>query len=115
MSMLKRFIKNCIDDPKYPSKPSSWDVEGMLKNKSNQIFKFDVRDMFTMPENKLGKKGSTNSQADKIVFETEKNWVIFDYQEIKEYIKKFKLKTLIFEELLDKLEWNITIYKNHGK
>ena len=115
MSILKKFVENCIDDPKYPKKPSSWHVEGMLKNKSNQIFKFDVRDMFSMPENKLGKKGDINSLAEKIVFETENDWVIFDYQEIKDYVKKFKINTLIFEELIDKLEWNVIISKNNGK
>ena len=88
-----------------------WNVSGVLKKNSNQEFKFDVRSMFQMPNNQLGKKGTTSSKADKIVFETDKDWVIIDVPELHEYVKKQSLKVFQFEDLLNKLEWNILLPK----
>ena len=88
-----------------------WNISGILKKNSNQEFKFDVRPMFQMPNNQLGKKGTTSSKADKIVFETDKDWVIIDVPELHEYVKKQSLKVVQFEDLLNKLEWNIHISK----
>ena len=89
-----------------------WNVSGVLKKNSNQEFKFDVRPMFQMPNNQLGKKATTASKADKIVFETDKDWVIIDVLELHEYIKKQSLTVIQFEDLLSKLEWNIYISKS---
>ena len=88
-----------------------WNVSGVLKKNSNQEFKFDVRPMFQMPNNQLGKKGTTSSKADKIVFETDKDWVIIDVPELHEYVRKQSLKVVQFEDLLVKLEWNIVLPK----
>jgi len=111
VSILTRFVNTCLEDVIYPKQPKFWHVQGRLKNKSNQIFKFDVRGMARIPDNKLGKSGSTGSNADKMVFETTKNWVIFDIEEINKYVKKHNTKVLLFEDLLDKLDWNIIIAK----
>jgi hypothetical protein len=88
-----------------------WNVSGVLKKNSNQEFKFDVRSMFQMPNNQLGKKATTASKADKIVFETDKEWVIIDVIELNTYIKKHKLKIVQLEDLISKLEWNIILPK----
>ena len=88
-----------------------WNVSGVLKKNSNQEFKFDVRPMFQMSNNQLGKKGTTSSKADKIVFETDKEWVIIDVPELHEYVRKQSLTVVQFENLLNKLEWNIHISK----
>jgi hypothetical protein len=88
-----------------------WNVSGILKKNSNQEFKFDVRPMFQMLNNQLGKKASTASKADKIVFETDKDWVIIDVLELNTYIKKHKLKIVQLEDLISKLEWNIILPK----
>jgi hypothetical protein len=88
-----------------------WNVSGVLKKNSNQEFKFDVRSMFQMPNNQLGKKANTASKADKIVFETDKEWVIIDVIELNTYIKKHKLKIVQLEDLISKLEWNIILPK----
>jgi hypothetical protein len=88
-----------------------WNVSGVLKKNSNQEFKFDVRPMFQMLNNQLGKKGNTLSKADKMVFETDKDWVIIDILELHEYVKKQTSKTIQFEDLLNKLDWNIILPK----
>jgi hypothetical protein len=103
---------NLIDWPtKEQQEKEHWNVSGILKKNSNQKFKFDVRPMFNMPNNQLGKKGTTSSKADKIVFETDKEWVIIDVLELNEYIKKQTSRIIQFEDLLNKLDWNIILPK----
>ena len=109
MSILKRFVKECLKDITYPNKPESWHVQGMLKDKSNQIFKFDVRGMSKIDDKKLEKTGNTNSNADKMVFETTTHWIILDILEMNKYIEKYNIKDVLFDDLLNKLDWNIIL------
>ena len=114
MNIETRFsihLCNIIWPTKDQKNKEHWNVSGVLKKNSNQEFKFDVRPMFQMPNNQLGKKATTASKADKIVFETDKDWVIIDVLELHEYIKKQSLTVIQFEDLLSKLEWNIYISK----
>jgi len=116
MSIIHRFANSFLEEITYPSKTESWHVQGMLKNKSNQIFKFDVRGMSQVENEKLQKKGSTRSTADKMVFETDINWVIFDTLEINKYVidrynKKQSTKDILFEDLFNELDWNIVLPK----
>jgi hypothetical protein len=105
------YLNNIIWPTETQKNNEHWNVSGVLKKNSNQEFKFDVRPMFNMPNNQLGKKVTTVSKADKIVFETDKEWVVIDIPELHEYIKKQSLKVVQFEDLLNKLEWNINISK----
>ena len=111
MSIVDAFATTCLVDTTYPNEPCSWHVQGMLKNKSNQIYKFDVRGMSKVNNEKLEKTGSTNSNADKMVFETNTHWVIFDTIEINKYIEEYNIRDILFEDLLDKLDWNIIVSK----
>jgi hypothetical protein len=104
-------LNNIIWPTEIQKNTEQWNVSGVLKKNSNQEFKFDVRPMFQMSNNQLGKKGTTASKADKIVFETDKDWVIIDVPELHEYVKNQSLKVVQFEDLLNKLEWNICISK----
>ena len=115
MNIETRFsihLNNIIWPTEEQKNNEHWNVSGVLKKNSNQEFKFDVRPMFQMPNNQLGKKATTASKADKIVFETDKDWVIIDVLELHEYIKKQSLTVIQFEDLLNKLEWNIYISKS---
>lgn len=113
--MFNEFIKH-LSDIKYPSKKQSiqemWDVEGRLK-KSNRAFKFNVRPMKKI-ENKLQKNGYFNTKADKLVFETTENWIVFDTEELHDYLKNNKLNTIHLDDLIYKLDWNIIISKNES-
>ena len=100
-----------LTEIKYPTKKEHWNIGGVLKNKSNQYLKFDVRNMFHLPDGLLGKKGHTSSNADKMVFETENAWLILDIPEICRYVKKHRLKIVYLEKLMTELEWNISIPK----
>jgi hypothetical protein len=110
-----RFSEKNLNDIVWPTLEQKqnelWNVSGILKKNSNQHFKFDVRGMFNMPNNQLGKKILTTSKADKIVFETEDKWVVIDFNEFNEHIKKTNLSVFQFEDLLNNLEWNIIIPK----
>ena len=114
LSIEKKFsihLSNIIWPTEEQKNTENWNVSGILKKNSNQEFKFDVRSMFQMPNNQLGKRITTLSKADKIVFETDKDWVIIDVSELHEYVKKQSLTVIQFEDLLNKLEWNIYIAK----
>jgi hypothetical protein len=109
------FAEKFLDLINWPTKEQQekehWNVSGILKKSSNQHFKFDVRPMFQMPNQQLGKKGTTASKADKIVYETTLNWAIVDTEELHKYIKENKIRVIQFEDLLNKLEWNIILPK----
>jgi hypothetical protein len=105
------YLNNIIWPTETQKNNEHWNVSGVLKKNSNQEFRFDVRPMFQMPNNQLGKTGTTVSKADKIVFETDKKWVIIDIPELHEYIEKQISRIIQFEDLLNKLEWNIYISK----
>ena len=105
------YLNNIIWPTETQKNNEHWNVSGVLKKNSNQEFKFDVRPMFNMPNGQLGKKGTTASKADKIVFETNEKWVIIDVQELHNYVKNQSSKVIQFEDLLTKLEWNIYISK----
>jgi hypothetical protein len=104
-------LDNIIWPTETQKNTEQWNVSGVLNKNSNQEFKFDVRSMFNMPNGQLGKKGTTASKADKIVFETNEKWVIIDVQELHNYVIKQSSKVIQFEDLLTKLEWNIYISK----
>jgi len=111
MSLLTKFVNQCLENATYPEKPTYWHVQGILKNKSNQIFKFDVRGMQKQQENRLEKKGNINSNAEKMVFETGLEWIILDNEELNNYVIKHNLKDILFEDLLENLEWIIRFKK----
>jgi len=108
-------LNSIIFATKEQQEKEHWNVSGILKKKSNQELKFDVRPMFNMPDGQLGKKGTTASKADKIVYETVSDWVIVDTEELHKYIKENKITVIPFETLISKLDWNILISKNENK
>ena len=87
-----------------------WDIEGIIKNKSNQSFKFDLRPI-SKHGNELGKKGSIQTKADKMVFESKDQWIIIDLAELHKYLKENKLEKVFLQDLLSNLEWNIVLPK----
>ena len=86
-----------------------WDVEGRLKN-GNQPFKFDIRPLKQV-NNKAEKIGYFKSKSDKMVFETINQWVIFDTEELNEYVKSTDKRDFNIDELLDNLSWNLILFK----
>ena len=103
-------FENKLENIEYPSKKESWDIAGIIKGQ-NRFYKFDTRPIQKTKEGKIGKYGSFNTKADKIVFESKQQWIIVDIEELHTYLKENKLKEVHLQDLLSKLEWNIILPK----
>ena len=107
--MIKKFAeKNLIKKSiKYATrsqiKNECWHVEGIIKNRSNETLKFDIRKMDTTYKKKPAKRGFT--------FETKKEWVLLDMQEIQDLLESGKMKIFYLDNLIRDLEWNIILPK----
>jgi hypothetical protein len=110
---MKSFISN-IEKPVFATEKQRrneiWDVEGRLKN-GNQTFKFDIRPIKPVNNDKSEKIGYFNTKADKIVFEALDHWIIFDTEELHEYIESGEKRDFNVDELLKNLDWNLIIHK----
>ena len=108
--IINRFSKY-LTAIEYPKEKTSWNIAGIIKDK-NAFYKFDVRDMFKLPDGTAAQKGRTDSKADKMVLEMKDKWVIIDLEELHQYITKNKLKKVYVNDLISKLEWTIFLAKN---
>ena len=95
----------------YPKEKTSWNIAGMIKGQ-NAFYRFDVREMFELPKEGLAQSGRLDSQAQKMVLEGEKEWLILDLEELHEYIRREKKKKLYVNDLISDLEWTIFLAKN---
>jgi hypothetical protein len=109
MFVLERFSKH-LTAIEYPKVKTSWNIAGIIKGQ-NAFYKFDVKDMFKLPDGTPAQKGRLDSEADKMVLEINNKWVILDLEELHQYIKKNKLNKVYVNDLISKLEWNMFIKK----
>ena len=109
MSIVEKFSKY-LTAIEYPKRKSSWNIAGILK-KQNGFYKFDVRDMFKMPDGEFAQTGSTKSKADKMVLEFQNRWLILDLEELHEYVRRENKKKVYIEDLISDLEWTIFLEK----
>lgn len=102
MNIINRFAKNlvCIE---YPKERCSWHISGIIPKFSNQIHKYDVRGMRVEDNGHLSKPGSTSSKADKMVFETDINWLIFDTEEFHRYLYNNKITIIHLDDMVKNL------------
>ena len=107
--ILDRFSKY-LTAIEYPKEKTSWNIAGIIKDK-NAFYRFDVRDMFNLPDGTPAQEGRLNSKADKMVLEIDDKWVILDLEELHQYIKKNKLSKVYLNDLISKLEWTIFLNK----
>jgi len=109
MSIVKKFSKY-LTAIEYPKKETTWNIAGILKGK-NAFYRFDVREMFKMSDGTPAKSGRLDTKAQKMVFETKDKWLIFDIDELHQYIRKNKVDKVYIDNLLDCLEWSIILEK----
>jgi len=107
--IVQRFSKH-LTAVEYPKEKTSWNIAGILKDR-NAYYKYDVRDMFELPDGTPAQTGRTDTKADKMVLEMEDQWVILDLEELHKYIKQNKLKKVYVNDLISKLEWTIFLAK----
>jgi hypothetical protein len=103
-----KFVNECVLNVKW-CENNSYQVEGLLKD-SNQYYKFDIRFLNDFNDKK-GKLINSKSQADKVLFEDDKNWILVDTQELVKYMKEHSLKEVKLEELIKSIDWNIVLPK----
>jgi hypothetical protein len=108
-NIIERFSKY-LTNIEYPKQKTSWNIAGIIKNE-NAFYKFDVRDMFKLPDGDFAQKSKANTKADKLVLETEDKWFVVDTNELYKYLKKNKLKKIHINEILLNLDWNIVLLK----
>ena len=108
-------FKDYLIGIKYPTKEQvekeMWHVLGVLKERTNREYKFDLRPISNFKEGGEGKTGSFATKADKMVFDFTDKWVIIDIDELHGYIKDNKVKDLLLDNLILKLNWNIIVLK----
>ena len=110
MTILKRFSKN-LTSVEYPKEKTSWNIAGIIKGQ-NAFYRFDVRDMFTLPDKGPVQSGRLDSQAQKMVLEGKKEWLIIDLEELHEHIRREKKTEVYINDLISNLEWTIFLAKN---
>ena len=109
------FARKHLNNARFPSdrtrKTQLWDVSGILKDRYNQRFRFDVRPLKVQKDGTTAKKGSTKTKADKMVVETLSQWWIIDIKELHEYIFKNKITVIHLESIAKELEWTVILEK----
>ena len=110
MTILERFSKH-LTAIEYPKEKTSWNIAGIIKGQ-NAFYKFDVREMFEMPNGTPAQNGRLDTQAQKMVLEGEKEWLILDLEELHEYIRREKKTEVYINDLISDLEWTIFLAKN---
>ena len=104
-----KFVKEYLTNVNWINN-KDWQVEGNIKKLSNQYYKFDISFLKDFTDKK-GKLVSSKSQADKVLFEDDINWILVDTQELIKHMKEFNLKEVKLEELIKSIEWNIILPK----
>jgi hypothetical protein len=107
--MNLKFVKEYLTNVNWINN-KDWQVEGNIKKLSNQYYKFDISFLKDFTDKK-GKLVSSKSQADKVLFEDDINWILVDTQELIKHMKAYSLKEVKLEELIKSIEWNIILPK----
>ena len=104
-----KFIEEYLKEVKWVEN-NSYQVEGIIEKLSNQYYKFDIQFLKDF-SGKVGKLINSESQADKVLFEDDRNWILVDTQELIKHMKTYSLKEIKLEELIKNIDWNIILPK----
>jgi hypothetical protein len=104
-----KFANEYLSDIKW-NDSEDWQVEGIIKNLSNQYLKFNIQFLKDFTDKK-GKLINSKSQSDKVLFENDKEWILIDTQELIKHMKQHNLKEIKLEYLLSNIDWNIILPK----
>jgi hypothetical protein len=104
-----KFIEEYLKEVKWVEN-NSYQVEGIIEKLSNQYYKFDIQFLKDF-SGKVGKLINSESKADKVLFEDDRNWILVDTQELIKHMKTYSLKEIKLEELIKNIEWNMILPK----
>ena len=105
-----KFVEEYLKNVEWNIENNQWQVSGILDRISNEYLKFDIRFLKDFNDKK-GKLINSKSQADKVLFEDDENWILVDTQELIKHMKAYSLKEVKLEELIKSIEWNIILPK----
>jgi len=105
-----KFVNQYLSNIKWDLNNLQWQVSGIIKNRLNEHLKFDIRFLNDFNDKK-GKLINSQSKADKVLFEDDKNWILVDTQELIKHMKAYGLKEIKLEELIKTIDWNIILPK----
>jgi len=111
MSEIRDRFAKYLTAIEYPKEKTSWNIAGIIKGQ-NAFYRFDVREMFEMPNGTPAQSGRLDTKAQKMVLEGEKEWLILDLEELHEYIRREKKTEVYINDLISDLEWTIFLAKN---
>jgi hypothetical protein len=106
-----KFAKEYLDNTVWNLNNSDWQVSGIIKNRSNENLKFDIRFLKDYKDKGSGKIISEKSKADKVLFEDKSSWLLIDTKELIKYMKVKQLKQVTIEELKSNIDWTIELPK----
>ena len=104
------FVNQYLSNIKWDLDNQQWQVSGIIERISNEYLKFDIRFLNDFNDKK-GKLVNSKSQADKVLFENDKEWILVDTQELIKHMKELNLKEVKLEELIKTIDWNIILPK----
>ena len=104
-----KFVKEYLTNVKWNNN-QTWQVEGNIKKLSNQYYKFNIEFLKEFNDKK-GKIINSKSEADKVLFEDDQNWILVDTQEFVKYMRHNILKEIKLEELIKNIDWYIILPK----
>ena len=108
-----KLVKRQMNEAQYRKVSKlSYSAINTFRKDRNAFYKFDVRNMFKLPDGTHAQKGRTDTKADKMVLEFKDQWVILDIEELLSYIRKHKVKKVYVNDLISDLEWTIFLAKN---
>ena len=105
--IVQSFIEECLEEAIITNQ-KHYDVTGRLKDRSDKIEKFSVRE-YNEKDSTLFQSLSSKSNADRMVFAFNEYWIILDVNEIKKFSKLNKETKLSFSDLYEKTDWIIKI------
>jgi len=106
-----KFVEDYLKNVIWNLDNEQWQVSGIIERLSNQHLKFDIRFLKNIPDNKKSKFIPFQNKADKVLFETDKEWILIDTQEFIRYMKENGLIEVNLENLLKNTDWNIILPK----
>ena len=105
-----KFVEEYLKNIEWNIENDQWQVSGILNRLSNEYLKFDIRFLKDFNDKK-GKLINSKSNADKVLFEDDENWILVDTQELIKHMKEHSLKEIKLEELIKSIDWNIILPK----
>jgi hypothetical protein len=105
-----KFVEEYLKNIEWNIENDQWQVSGILNRLSNEYLKFDIRFLKDFNDKK-GKLINSKSNADKVLFEDDENWILVDTQELIKHMKEHSLREIKLEELIKSIDWNIILPK----